>query len=120
MNDTEILTALTVCSNDDDGCRQCPYYGLGSSSCLAQNQKDAAELIKRQNAEIERLQKEIIVKNNALLNIVYIAKRMPQTVCDHCYPDFDREGLPVNVWQAREGYAAVDALVEQIVKEASV
>lgn len=64
-----------------------------------------------QRAEIERLQK-------ALLSINYIAKRIPQTICDNCYPDFDVHGKPVTVFKAREGYTAVDALVEQIVKEA--
>lgn len=69
--------------------------------------KELAEL----RAEIERLQK-------AIVSINHIAKKLTQAICDNTYPDFNRDGLPVNVWKAQEGYKAVDALVEQIAKEA--
>lgn len=119
MSDVEILKALKICTADK-GCKGCSYYELGSSSCLEQVCKDAAELIEKQRAEIERLQNQIILKNNALLNVTYVAKRIPQTICDHCVPDFNRNDEPVNVWKAQEGYKAIDALVEQIVKEVMV
>lgn len=49
-----------------------------------------------------------------------ILEKIPQTICDHTYPDFDKDGKPVNVWKANEGYDAIDALfAEQIVKEAA-
>ena len=119
-NDTEILKALEICSSETRTlrCEDCPYHNdTDDISCSDQICKDAIELIKKQRAEIELLQKELILTNNALLNITYIANRFPQTICDHCRPDFNRNNLPVNVWEAKEGYAAVDALVDQIVKE---
>lgn len=177
MTDTEILTALKVCTADDGGCRKgCPYYDLGSLSCLKELCKDALAFINRQKAEIEHLQninklneadiadrdemlkqkvevvyadfmkdyecikeendglydenaeqraeienlrKQIKLKDHALLSVTYIAKRIPQTICDNTYPDFNKNNKPVNVWDAKAGYTAVDALVEQIVKEAT-
>lgn len=175
MTDDDILKALNGCSSDV-GCGGCPYYDLGSSSCISAVCKDAAKLIEKQKevidkyavinrlneqdiadlnkmleqkvevvyedfmkdykclkeeleglydeyeelkAEIERLQNEIILKNAALLSIKDMAKGLPQLICDHCFPSFDLEGRPVNIWKAKEGYDAVDALVERIVKEAS-
>lgn len=119
MKDTEILKALEICSSTTS-CEGCPYYPEGIDiSCSDQICKDAIELINRQKAEIERLRKQLALKENALLSVTYIAKRIPQTICDHCRPDFNRNDLPVNVWEAKEGYAAVDALVDQIVKEAA-
>lgn len=118
MTELEILKALENCSDDRVvSCRECPYLDIGSSSCVATLCKDAAKLIKKQGAEIESLQKAIILKNHALLSINDIAKKVPQTISDHCFPDFNRDGLPVNVWRAREGYEAIDALLEQIKKE---
>ncbi|MBR4000286.1 MAG: hypothetical protein IKI93_18305 [Clostridia bacterium] len=36
-----------------------------------------------------------------------------QIVCENTYPSFDHNGKPVNVWKAREGYDALDALKEK-------
>lgn len=118
MTAVEIMQALQTCSTADASCEGCAYYGEGSSSCIEQVCKDAAELIEKQRAEIERLQKDLILKNDALLSINYKVKRIPQTICDNCSPDFNMNGKPVTVFHTRAGYAAVDALVEQIVKEA--
>ena len=63
MNDADIIKALECCSNGL--CSICPYhveeYML---DCLAQNGNDALDLIKRQQAEIERLQKEKTFSRN--------------------------------------------------------
>lgn len=124
FTDEEIIKALDVCRSGYCISKECPFYDEKDDddigACTSRLSTDALALINRQKAEIEQLQKQLILKNNALLSIVYVAKRIPQTVCDNCYPDFNREVLPVNVFRAREGYEAVDALVEQIVKEASV
>lgn len=87
--------------------------------CIKEENEGLYEENAEQRAEIERLRKELALKENALLSVTYIAKRIPQTICDHCHPDFNRNDLPVNVWESKEGYAAVDALVDQIVKEAA-
>lgn len=122
FTDEEIMKAIEHCVNYDThgSCAGCP---LDEISCIDKDSEllnQALALFNRQKAEIEKLQGQLILKNNALLNITYIAKRFPQTICDHCFPDFNREDLPVNVWKAREGYEAIDALVEQIMKEALV
>ena len=79
--------------------------------CLKEELDGVYKELTEERAETERLQK-------TLVSVAGVATRVPQTICDHCYPDFDKEGKPVNVWKAKEGYAAIDALVKQIAKEA--
>lgn len=63
MTDNEIKKALECCSNScDDGfakCDECPRFEEGSG-CTLRTMKDAFDLIKRQKAEIERLEKELM------------------------------------------------------------
>ena len=61
------------------------------------------DLINRKNVEIERLQE----KNKE------IAERVKQTICENTHPDFNKEGKPVNVWNARDGYQAIDNLCSE-------
>lgn len=60
MTDNEIIKALECC-NQEDMCDQCPYdfacYDEKYKSILS---KDALDLINRQQAEIEELQKRIV------------------------------------------------------------
>lgn len=59
MTDNEIIKALSICYdyNSSDGCEKCPYYGKWLS-CGELKAKDALDLINRQKAEIERLEKQ--------------------------------------------------------------
>lgn len=55
MTDDEIIKALELCIEGDDGaCTICPY--ANTPNCYAESGKDALSLIKRQKAELERLQ----------------------------------------------------------------
>lgn len=42
-----------------------------------------------------------------------IIEAVKKIICDNTYPSFDHNGKPVNVWKAREGYDALDALKEK-------
>lgn len=42
-----------------------------------------------------------------------IIEAVKQIICENTYPSFDKNGKPVNVWKAREGYDALDALKEK-------
>ena len=70
MTDNEIIKALECCSQEDM-CQSCPY----GAACLDEKyvsvlSKDALDLIKRQKAEIERLQ--------------YIKKHINDVILEDC------------------------------------
>lgn len=54
MNDIEIIKALE-CHTLPSGCNDCPYVDKSAGRCSTAMVKDALDLIKRQQAEIERL-----------------------------------------------------------------
>lgn len=55
MTDEQIVKALECCK-DNDGCNKCPYGNIFSKKCINLIQKNALDLIKRQQAEIKELQ----------------------------------------------------------------
>ena len=55
MTDNEIIKALECCSVHPMKCKKCPYQGL--ECCTNEHRKNALDLINRQKAEIERLEK---------------------------------------------------------------
>lgn len=46
-----------------------------------------------------------------------VAEMIKQIICDHCYPDFNKDGKPINVWNATNGYKAIDNFVKERVGE---
>lgn len=61
MTDNEIINTLGVCSailKAKGNCNECVYYGE-KDFCIANNIPAVIDLINRQKAEIERLQKEL-------------------------------------------------------------
>ena len=62
MTDNEIIKALECCINDEVGitqCAVCPYHEIGDGDyCVQDLLQQSLDLINRQKAEIERLQKE--------------------------------------------------------------
>lgn len=70
MTDNEIIRALECCQGNAD-CANCPYYENNHYQCGNNFNKDVLDLINRQKAEIEALQKDkkqlesdIIIANN--------------------------------------------------------
>lgn len=57
MTDEQIIKAVGVCKTG--ACRGCPYHVLGTAGCISILMKDVLDLINRQKAEIERLEKEL-------------------------------------------------------------
>ena len=53
MTDNEIIKALKCCENDD--CTNCPCYVGGFLQCTGIPYSELLDIIKRKNAEIERL-----------------------------------------------------------------
>lgn len=62
MTDNEIIQALENCMNGG-ACVNCPYQGQCETGILAEV---AVDLIKRQQAEIERLNKLVLELNSLL------------------------------------------------------
>lgn len=69
MSDNEIKKALECCADEHRGCTDyCPY--VGKISCAFDLRKDALDLINRQQAEIERLEGELIEERTRRENAV--------------------------------------------------
>ena len=70
MTDAEIIKSLECCFAKNIVCKECPY--CGSYNCPQNLGKDTIDLINRQKAEVERLQKEL---EEAAVTIHDAAKR---------------------------------------------
>lgn len=57
MTETEVIKALECCEVGKDKCRKCPFY-CTVPACSRYLAQFALDLINRQQAEIEKLQKE--------------------------------------------------------------
>ena len=70
MTDNEIIKALECCSTSSAvQCRDCPYCGNNyEKHCAFALANDALDLINRQQAEIERLNSDIITMENVIKN----------------------------------------------------
>lgn len=58
MTDNEIIKALECCSNAAYHCEECPFY-VRKEDCEVELPEEALDIINRQKAEIERLEKEL-------------------------------------------------------------
>ena len=43
-------------------------------------------------------------------------ERLKQAICDNTYPDFDKNGKPVNIWNATTGYDAIDQVTKEMLE----
>lgn len=64
MTDKDIINALECCKSDFGKCNDC-FYCKSPNSCFPELADDALCLIKRQQAEIERLNKEIQITKDS-------------------------------------------------------
>ena len=69
LTDAEVMAALKCCIYDRVGCKGCPLYGDGSPNCWEAIRRNALDLIKRKNEEIERLKAEIRNTDNHLASL---------------------------------------------------
>ena len=44
------------------------------------------------------------------------ADRVKQAICDNTYPDFDKDGKPVNIWKATTGYDSIDEIAKEMIE----
>ena len=73
LTDAEIIKALECCiAKSGKGCSNCPYHHY-YEECRTKRNNDCIDLINRQKAEIERLQKELEIKTQKRANIFEIS-----------------------------------------------
>ena len=41
-----------------------------------------------------------------------LIEKVNSIICENTYPDFDKDGKPVNIWKAETGYAVIDNLLK--------
>ena len=90
-----------------------------------QNQREQLracnEKIKRlevDNEKLKRLEFQADALNEAYEESVRealkkVAEQVNQIICENCYPDFNAKGKPVNVFNAVNGYKAIDNLFKK-------
>ena len=129
MIDNDIIKANHLCSKLPQQCKDCPFCKF--DDCVSELAEKTIDLINRQKAEIERLEE---TKNRLSYNlqavlderadhseaVKEVAEKVKQIICDHCYPNFNKDGKPINVWNATNGYKAIDNLVKEMVGEQNV
>ena len=45
------------------------------------------------------------------------AEKVSKLICDNTYPDFDKDGKAVNIWNAKDGYKQIDNLLKEMERE---
>ena len=43
-------------------------------------------------------------------------ERFKQAICDNTYPDFNKDGKPINVWKATTGYDLIDQIAKEMLE----
>lgn len=61
MTDEEIMKGLECCNSKDNSCKTCPLWKMMSAKCVEILLKNALDLIKRQNEELEKLKTSPII-----------------------------------------------------------
>ncbi len=80
MTDKEIIKALETCILGD--CQGCFYGDTNQRGCTDDLMKNALDLINRQQAEIERLQKSVDIHKGIAEDWKYEARRLKEMVGD--------------------------------------
>ena len=62
---------------------------------------------------------EIAYKNGYKQGAKELSERLKQAICDNTYPDFNRDGKPINVWNAKTGYDLIDQITKGLLEEIS-
>lgn len=66
MTDEQIIKALECCIKPTSDCDNCPLYIRGDGDCIDKAKQGALDIINRQQAEIERLQKDLNYAKNII------------------------------------------------------
>lgn len=101
MTDNEIINALECCTQHLK-CPECPMRGI--QSCISEIDKKAIDLIKRQQAEIERL--------NVNMNAFALGMKREKERTDNAIKEFGEKVKEIFI-----GSDELDKTIDDIVKE---
>ena len=126
MEREQIIKALECCTNAEQCCDDCIL--LEDRNCGVHLLKNALSLIKELTEENERLigavkqyeeERKYHFEMSRKLNADTVRKmqeRLKQAICDNTYPDFNKDGKPINVWKATTGYDVIDQIAKEMVE----
>lgn len=79
-------------------------------ACAINNGLTAGQIEKQRYEEIAKQAYELGYKQG----VQKMQERVMQAICDNTYPDFNKDGKPINVWKAILGYDAIDQIAKEI------
>ncbi len=88
MTDNEIIKALSICSNENGICSECPYSD-DYTNCNTRIAKDAIDLINRLQAEKSNLEIELKAMRGAANSYKAEIERLKE--CPKCVYEYDGE-----------------------------
>lgn len=129
MDKEQIIKALECCAKAKDVyCKDCAYQVYGGLQCQVQAVRDTLSLIKELEFEKRMLEAQNRnyrqfcddagkVRDRIKADTVRKMKeRLAQAICDNTYPDFNKDGKPVNIWKATTGYDALDQITKEMLE----
>ena len=144
LNKEKVMKALECCGRKVKDCYRCPYIFLCQelyADCLTlitaltkENEKlsmfnklleqDIADRDEMLEKKVEEIYPEFMRDYKCMreeLDGNYeemreIKERLKQAICDNTYPDFNREGKPINVWNAITGYDLIDQIAKEMLE----
>lgn len=78
LTDEQIIKALECCR--DCKCKDCPCYNKEADGCKELDEQDILDLINRKDAEIERLQHEILSCNTKIQVLQEVKEQLEKDV----------------------------------------
>ena len=132
MTDNDIIKAFMCCHSFDESCGDCPYKN-GDGTFCSKLLNDVLDLVIRQQAEIERLQKEVEIeldKLNAEKNDVMYYKDQIKTEAVKEFADKLKEKISNSIYEywnfgtggyylAEDVEEDIDNLVKEMVGDVS-
>ena len=129
MTDEQIIKALECCIYDRVGCTECPLFGDGSPNCWEAMRKNALDLIKRKDAEIEKKQsayelckQEYDSMFNANRNLLAEVERLKEEIekaKSEAYREFAErlKDVPSIIIAGQKHYVIVETYFDNTLKE---
>ena len=126
MTDNEIIKALECCTTNGASCKDCPAFAKVDRSNCKKYFRGALDLINRQKAEIERLEKgslkEAMIFNSKTIEnvkaeaIKEFAERLKEDVSNHRLEMY-MNGLNGTPRTREITYECVEEYIDNLVKE---
>lgn len=89
---------------------------------LKDSNKNLQELYYTEREKVKKAKQKVIDIAKALKTAkaeAYkeFAEKVSKLICNNTYPDFDKDGKAVNIWNAKDGYKQIDNLLKEMERE---